>query len=130
MNAFLRNNRWSILWGIVILILTLMPGAAIPRIPMWFDNLYPDKLVHLFIFTVFTFLLISGFRKQESPEVFRNFAMLWAIAISLFVGGTTELLQGWLIPMRTADWKDFYADGFGTLMVVIALRSHAFLSEE
>jgi len=56
--------------------------------------------------------------------------MLWAIAISLFVGGTTELLQGWLIPMRTADWKDFYADGFGTLMVVIALRSHAFLSEE
>lgn len=107
-----------------------MPGEAIPRIPMWFDKLYPDKLVHLFIFTVFTFLLISGFRKQESPEVFRNFAMLWAIAISLFVGGTTELLQGWLIPMRTADWQDFYADGFGTLMVVVALRSHAFLSEE
>jgi len=130
MTGFLRNNRWSILWGLLILVLTLMPGSMIPGVPNWFDKLHPDKLVHLFIFAVFAFLLTDGFGKQGNPSLVRDHAMIWAVAISLFIGGTTELLQGWLIPMRTADWKDFFADSFGTFVVVTALWAHKFLSEE
>ncbi|MCX6282283.1 MAG: VanZ family protein [Bacteroidetes bacterium] len=130
MITFLRNNRWSILWGLIILILTLMPGNAIPRVPLWIDRLHPDKLVHLFIFAVFTFLLIKGFGKKDNPVFVRNFPMVWAIMISLFIGGATELLQGWVIPLRTADWKDFFADTFGTMVVVVALWAHEFLRQE
>jgi len=87
-------------------------------------------MVHLFIFTVFAFLLINGFRKQGNPGFVRNYAMLLAVATGLFIGGVTELLQGWIIPLRTADWKDFFADTIGTLIVVTALWMHNFLSEE
>ncbi|MCX6286736.1 MAG: VanZ family protein [Bacteroidetes bacterium] len=130
MTTFLRNNRWSILWGLFILILTLMPGDAIPRVPVWIDRLHPDKLIHLFIFAVFVFLLIGGFDRSGNPGFVRNYAVFWAVAISLFIGGATELLQGWVIPMRTADWKDFFADAAGTLGVVIALWAHRFLLSE
>jgi len=127
---FLRNNRWGIVWGFLILILTLMPGNAIPRVPMWIDRLHPDKLVHLFIFMVFSFLLIKGFVKSGNPGFVRDFAMIWALIISMFIGGATELLQGWVIPLRTADWKDFFADTFGTMVAVIALWAHEFLTSE
>lgn len=130
MTTFLKNNRWSILWGVFIFILTLMPGNAIPRIPMWFDRLHPDKLVHLFIFAVFAFLLINGFRKQNNPPFIKRYALAWAIGIGLIMGGMTELLQGWLIPGRVADWKDFFADTIGTMGIVIPLWAHRFLSDE
>jgi VanZ family protein len=128
--AFLRNNRWSILWGFFILILLLMPGTMIPRVPSWIDKLHPDKFVHLFIFAVFAFLLIQGFRKQDSPATVQKYALLWAILIGLFIGGSTELLQGWVIPLRAADWYDFFADSAGTLAVIIALWAHKFLGSE
>lgn len=95
---------------------------------MWFDQLHPDKIVHLFIFSVFTFLLISGFRKEGNPGFVISYAILITLAISLGIGGATELLQGWLIPGRTADWKDFLADTVGTLSVIVAMQSHRFLS--
>ena len=92
------------------------------------DN--PDKFVHLFIFAVFAFLLIQGFRKKDSPATVQKYALLWAILICLFIGGSTELLQGWVIPLRTADWYDFFADSAGTLGVVAALGAHRFLLSE
>ena len=128
MGTFLKNNRWSILWGLFIFLLTMMPGQAFPRIPTWIDQFHPDKVVHLFIFAVFTFLLISGFSKEGNPGFVRSYAILITLVISLGIGGATELLQGWLIPGRTADWKDFLADTVGTMAVIIALLSHRFLS--
>lgn len=130
MTTFLKNNRWSILWGIFILVLTLMPGNDIPRVPIWIERLHPDKIVHLFIFAVFAFLLVDGFRKQGNPPFTINFALLLAMLVSIFIGGATELLQGWFIPLRSAEWKDFYADSAGTLIVIIALWGHKFLGNE
>lgn len=130
MTILLRNNRWSILWGILIFVLTLMPGSAFPRIPSWIDLLHPDKLVHLFIFGVFTFLLIDGFRRAGNPGLIRDYAVVFAVLISLLIGGLTELLQGWLIPNRTADWKDFRADAAGSFAVAAFLWAHTYLKEE
>ncbi|MEI8005585.1 MAG: VanZ family protein [Bacteroidota bacterium] len=130
MTTFLKNNSWSILWGLFILVLLMMPGNDIPRVPMWIERLHPDKAVHLFIFAVFAFLLVNGFRKPGSPSFIIKYALLLAMLISIFIGGTTELLQGWIIPLRTADWKDFYADGIGTLTVIVALWAHRFLKQE
>ena len=115
MNRFLWNNLWSILWGLVILVLLLMPGGLLPKVPSWVDSLHPDKLVHLFIFGIFAFLLIHGFKKPGSPPAVIRYAMLIAFFISIFTGGATELIQGWCIPFRTAEWGDFFADAVGTL---------------
>jgi len=114
----------------LILVLTLMPGNDIPSVPMWIERLHPDKVVHLFLFAVFTFLLVDGFRKQGSPSFIFKHALLVAMLISMFLGGTTELLQGWFIPLRTAEWKDFYSDSIGTLGVIIALWAHKVLGNK
>lgn len=130
MTTFLNNNRWSILWGILILVLTLMPGNDIPSVPVWFEKLHPDKIVHLFLFAVFTFLLVNGFRKQGSPSIVAKYALFISMFISIIFGGTTELLQGWFIPLRTAEWKDFYSDSAGTLIVILALWVPKFLGNK
>jgi len=108
-----------------------MPGNDIPRVPLWVYRFHPDKIVHLFIFAVFAFLLVNGFRKQGSPSAIRKYALLLAILVSVFIGGATELLQGYFTHLlRTAEWKDFYADSAGTICVVIVLWVHKYLISE
>jgi VanZ family protein len=129
-SILLKNNRWSILWGLLILVLTLLPGSSFPKIPSWIDLLHPDKLIHFFTFAVFTFLLADGFRRPGTPVFIVRTAVITSVMISLFFGGLTEVLQGWVIPLRTADWKDFRADAAGTLVVAAGLWAHRFLKDE
>jgi|WetSurMetagenome_2_1015567.scaffolds.fasta_scaffold455388_2 VanZ family protein len=113
MKKFLQNNRWSILWGLFLVILHLIPGYYFPRLPRFTDLFQPDKLVHIAMFGVFSFLLLRGFRRQDNPEFVIRHAAILMLIIALPLGAMLELTQAYLIPNRTGSPFDFIANAVG-----------------
>jgi VanZ family protein len=110
-----RNSFPGILCGIVILVLTGLPGSVFPHVK---PVVGIDKVVHVLMYATFAFLCIWGYRSQYVTygDAYRKRAVLLAAVISILYGGITELMQEFLVPSRTGDWFDFLADSVGTLL--------------
>ena len=110
-----RNSIPGILCGIVILILTGLPGSVFPHAK---PLLGLDKVVHVLMYTTFAFSCVWGYRSQfvANGKNYRTKALLLAAIISILYDGITELMQEYLVPSRTGDWYDFLADTIGTLL--------------
>ena len=110
-----RNSIPGILCGIVILILTGIPGSVFPRVK---PVLGVDKVVHVIMYATFAFLCIWGYRSQyiAKDKTQRIKALVLTVIISIAYGGLTEIIQEHLVPTRTGDWFDFLADSIGTLL--------------
>ena len=108
-----RNSIPGILCGIVILILTGLPGSLFPRVK---PVVGIDKVVHLLMYAGFAFACLWGYRKQfvSNGSAYRKKAIILAFVISIAYGGLTEIMQEYLVPKRTGDWLDFLADSIGT----------------
>jgi VanZ family protein len=111
---FIHYNYPGILWIAVILVLTCIPGSFIPKVPDYLDLFKPDKLVHLFLFMILVFLLLSGFLKQYPDFTSKHFFVLIALNTGIFLGGATELLQAsaW-VTGRQCSVYDFIANVAG-----------------
>ena len=112
-NKLTRNYYPGILCGIVILILTGLPGSVFPQVK---PVIGLDKVVHALMYAGFAFACIWGYRKpyQEGDDAYRRKALLITCIVSIVYGGLTELMQEFLIPSRTGSWYDFFADAIGT----------------
>ena len=112
------NSIPGILCGIVILILTGIPGSLFPKVKPLFGL---DKIVHVIMYAAFAFLCLWGYRDQfiSNGLRYRKKAITLTIIISIAYGGLTEIMQELLIPRRTGDWIDFAADVIGTGIGVI-----------
>ena len=110
-----RNSCPGILCGIVILILTGLPGSCFPHAKPIVGF---DKVVHIFMYAGFAFACLWGYRKQfvSNGTDYQQHALLLAVIISIGYGGLTELMQEFLVPSRTGDWFDFLSDSLGTLL--------------
>ena len=115
MKKLTRNSFPGILCGIVILILTGLPGSVFPKIK---PVVGIDKVVHILMYATFAFLCIWGYREAflRGDKTYRKRAFLLAACISIAYGGLTELIQEFLVPTRTGDWFDFLADALGTII--------------
>jgi VanZ family protein len=116
LTTFLKNNYPGIFWGALIVLLTALPGSVFPALPGYMDLFQPDKLVHLFIFFVFVFLLVRGFRKEGTPPLIRRNGVTIGLTLAFTIGGVTEIMQGLIIPMRYASPYDFLANVAGSLL--------------
>ncbi len=110
---FFRYNLFAILWILLILLLGLSPGEAMPDTDVW-DFLSFDKVAHFFIFAVLSFLLIIGFTKQYSFKFVKYNAQILAIGFSIFYSLLIELGQA-LIPGRSMEYADLLANCIGAL---------------
>lgn len=100
-------------WALMVLILTGLPGNYFPEVPSFWNLLEPDKIVHIFIFGVFTVLMLTGLaRHYGTLRSSFAFAAL-SIGIGIMYGGITELLQGYVFFGRTASIYDFIANCVG-----------------
>jgi VanZ family protein len=115
MKKFLQNTRWAILWGLFLVILHILPGSVFPKLPTYLDLLQPDKLVHIAMFGVLTFLLIMGFSREGNPQIVTKYPVLMAIITALLFGALMELIQNYFIPNRFGDIYDEIADFAGSL---------------
>ncbi len=115
MERLTKNSYPGILCGIIILILTGLPGSCFPHAKPLVGL---DKVAHLCMYAGFAFACLWGYRKQfvDNGIDYQKKALLIAIVISIAYGGLTELMQEFLVPSRTGDWFDFLADSIGTLV--------------
>ena len=113
MERLTRNSIPGILCGIVILILTVLPGSLFPRIK---PAIGLDKVAHIFMYAGFAFACLWGYRSQFVSKSldYKKKAILLAIIISIAYGGLTEMIQEYLVPTRSGDKFDFIADCLGT----------------
>jgi hypothetical protein len=116
LRTFLHYNRYAFLWGLLILLLTLLPGNDIPKLPAFLDLFQPDKIVHLVIFGVYAFLQIRGFSRQPVYPFIRKNTVLLTLLTGLSLGAGTELIQDYFIPMRYGSVYDFAANAAGCLL--------------
>jgi VanZ family protein len=113
---FVKYNRLGILWGCMIIIMTLLPGRVFPQIPAFIDLFKPDKLIHLFVFGMFAFLQLRGFTIQDVFLQLRKNAIMLTLLTGFLMGGLTEVVQHYFIPMRTGSVVDFIANVLGSLI--------------
>ena len=110
------HQLWTVLWALVISLLTLMPVEKAPETP-FLDIPHLDKLVHFGIFGLLSWLMIRGLLKFNEVK-----DKITPIVISLvfptIYGGIIEILQHF-IPGRGPDILDFLANTLGILMGVV-----------
>jgi len=100
--VFLRYNLFTIIWAGIIFLLILMPGQQFPEIGDLFSF---DKLAHSGVFAILVLLMIIGFSKQYTFQIFREQPIRYSVLISLIYASFLELGQS-LIPDRYANFYD------------------------
>ena len=118
---FFKYNLLPILWALLILILTALPGEDFPDLNFW-SLLTFDKAAHMFVFAVLVLQFIIGFIKQYRFRQLRYTAVRLAFIIGICYGALTELLQEFIFTGRNADYMDFIANCIGAVLGVIAFR--------
>ena len=101
-----------LVWTVVICLLTLLPGNCFPRIQTFWDWLQWDKVVHLFMFGIFSILFLRVL--TLSKATFSKYMIAFVTGGAF--GGGIELLQFHVIRGRSGNFFDFYADLAGCLL--------------
>jgi VanZ family protein len=109
---FFRYNLFTFLWLLLILLLTLTPGGAMPEANLWEELLSFDKVVHFMIFGILVLLMIVGFTKQYSYAYLRKYAVPLSLSICIGYSILIEVIQI-PIPGRYMEFMDIVANTLG-----------------
>jgi VanZ family protein len=111
----------TIIWGIVVVMLSLMKSEALPHVS-WFQFPYFDKVVHFILYFVFATFLIHDFLHYSKI----NLKHWQIIAASIFIvigyGGFLEVLQRIPGLHRSTDFFDFLANTCGAVVAATLFR--------
>lgn len=117
---FHRALLKSYIIAAIIIVLCLLPGQTFPKVEQSIIGL--DKLVHILMYIPFAWTLVFGFKLQNRFSSLQQNAFLIALAIVVFLGVFTELLQKLLTPDRFAEYLDVVADIVGGLLGLLTYR--------
>ena len=100
MERLTRNSYPGILCGIVILILTGLPGSCLPHAKPIVGF---DKVVHFLMYAIFAFACLWGYRQQfvSNGPAYRKRALLLVAVIGIAYGGLTP---------TDVETMNYYAD--------------------
>ncbi len=107
--------KWTLLWTLVLVILTFMPGHALPANK--FTIPYLDKVVHFGFY--FTFILLY---EIESYHQSSHTPMLLGVGLATLLGVSTEFGQRYLTGGRHFEFFDILANISGTFMGWLIFR--------
>ncbi len=108
--------KYSLIWSVIILITAIIPGTYIPEVQNIWSLLQWDKLIHIFLFTVFVGLLINDLRKQKKVRSLQNNSVIFALLCGIFFGLLTEMIQLFECFHRNSNLFDFIANVIGTIL--------------
>lgn len=116
-----RNRYPGILCGIIILVLTGLPGSCFPTVK---PAIGIDKIAHVIMFAGFAFACLWGYREPYSKHDARHNRKMCirAALISIALGGLTEIMQETICFQRTGSWYDFLADTIGTALGILVFN--------
>lgn len=98
------------LWAIIIMVITLIPGTTSANI----TSSLTDKTVHFGMFLVLCLLMSIGLSKQNRLSSVRYNAGKVSILVSIGYGLLIEIVQ-FLLPYRSFSMQDLLADSAGVL---------------
>ena len=98
----------AILWSVVVLILTLLPGEKLPDVPIFGI----DKIVHFFIFGLLMILSAFGLYKISRQENSIQSPVLISLLYSVLFGIMIEVIQQY-VPNRSFSVYDIIANVIG-----------------
>lgn len=105
-----------------IMLLMGLPGRYFPTVVSFWEWIGPDKIVHLLLFGLFSYLTLWGYRKQllsvNSSSQIK--ALLFVLFLTISYGALTELMQKYVFVNRYGSYFDFLADSIGCVLGVIA----------
>lgn len=110
-----RFLRLALAWALLIAFLCLTPGKALPAWE-WADLLSVDKLVHMLMFGVLSYLLARGLRDRSTNTWAHGRILLVAGLLSFAYGGLMELLQDIPGLGRNGDVVDLAANTIGAVV--------------
>lgn len=109
-----QNFYRSCAWALLILLVSSIPGDFIPAgLDIWGD-IGPDKILHLFLFGIFSFLMMRDLFRFR-PEALKPLNVISIILIGMVFGIFTETLQRFFIPGRSGNVLDLAADAAGII---------------
>ena len=112
---FFRQHWRTLLWALFILVITGMPGSYFPGITTFWEWLQPDKIVHVFVFSVLSFVFLYDARTQYLQSQQRYIIVIAAVAGTALFGLLTEVLQYYVFVGRSGNVYDVLADCVGAL---------------
>lgn len=125
------NRLWpAVLWAIFVLILTGFPGNLLPGVSDFWEWISYDKLIHVFIFAILSFLMLFGFQEQYSQSRRRYVYALLIFIVTIFYGFLTELLQKYVFYGRDGNIFDAIADGVGCIFGILGFLFYFHLKKK
>jgi VanZ family protein len=94
------------LYFITMCILFTLPGSSFPQ-SGWMGKMSFDKLIHIALFGLFTFLICWAMQISVKR------GLLAAFLAAVIYGILIEVVQGQFIPNRSFDLVDWAADSIG-----------------
>jgi VanZ family protein len=104
-----------VLWTLFILIVVGIPGSYIPKPVSFWRLLSPDKIVHIFLFGPFAFLLLRYLFSLPELHSKIKFPFLLTLFLGIIYATITELLQFFVFVGRNGNIYDAIADTVGVI---------------
>ena len=117
LDRFTKNSYPGVFCAVVILLLTGLPGSLLPKAK---PAIGLDKIVHIIMFSGFSFITLWGYRKsyQENGKSYQKKAIIITVVIGILFGAVTEIMQEACIPGRNGSIFDWIADTLGAILGV------------
>ncbi len=101
------------IWTAVIVVLSAISGSTMKKM-MVVDFFGIDKLGHLIMYGILTWLWILALRTYTSKKR----SIYFALAISIFLGLLMEIGQRYLFSGRSFEYDDMMANTIGSLLSI------------
>ncbi|HTO38391.1 MAG TPA: VanZ family protein [Brumimicrobium sp.] len=110
----------SILWTILIIILSLAPSSDLDLVDFKFEG--ADKIVHFVMYTLLSLFWSIGLKRQNVSKFLYRRAFLISVFGSFFLSFILELLQEFFTLSRNFDALDLIANGIGCIFGVLIFK--------
>ena len=100
-----------VVWALAIAVLMLLPSESFPESKL----LSYDKLGHIGVFLILTFMMTMSFSRQKHSERLKTKSIPLALTICIVYSSSLEFLQQ-IVPGRMTDLYDFIANTIGAIV--------------
>lgn len=104
-----------ILYGIVLVILTILPGNDVIK------SNSPDKFYHFGAYGLLSFILYFTLFFQNKILIFKRYTAVFTLLFASLFGVLNELNQIF-IPGRSANMLDMIANFLGSLLTILIIK--------
>ncbi|MFM7053169.1 MAG: VanZ family protein [Bacteroidota bacterium] len=118
----LKFFKAPLIWAILIWAFSSIPNTELPDFSFW-RILSGDKLIHVFLYGVLSFLLVGSSLKQHMYRRVRYNALTFSLFATSVYGVLIELYQEFVLTDRFGDWADALANFVGALLGLILFKS-------